>query len=136
MAWLVDTCLLIDIAEADPSFGISSAQLLDNTRPQGLIVCPVSYVELAPVFGGDERAQQEFLYHLSVNWREPWTEADTRAAATGWNRYVLARRSDKMRKRPLADVLIGGFAMRFQGLLTRNPGDFESVFPQLTIRAP
>lgn len=136
MAWLVDTCLLIDVAEADLSFGISSAQLLDNTRTDGLILCPVSYVELAPVFGGDERAQQEFLYHLSVSWREPWTEADTHAAATGWNRYVLARRNGKIRKRPMADVLIGGFAVRFQGLLTRNPSDFESVFPQLTIRTP
>jgi hypothetical protein len=24
MAWVVDTCLLIDIAEADPAFGVAS----------------------------------------------------------------------------------------------------------------
>jgi predicted nucleic acid-binding protein len=136
MAWVVDTCLLIDVAEADPSFGVSSAQGLDRLRTDGLIICPVSYVELAPVFNGDEMAQQEFLYHLSVGWREPWTEADTRASATGWHRHVVGRRTGSVRKRPVADVLIGGFAVRFQGLLTRNPSDFRTIFPRLTIRTP
>jgi hypothetical protein len=31
MAWAVDTCLLIDVAEADPTFGVPSAKLLDQT---------------------------------------------------------------------------------------------------------
>jgi hypothetical protein len=38
MAWAVDTCLLIDVAEADPIFGIGSAQLLDRLRPDGLVI--------------------------------------------------------------------------------------------------
>ena len=29
MAWVVDTCLLIDVAEADPTFGVASAKLLE-----------------------------------------------------------------------------------------------------------
>ena len=33
MAWVVDTCLLIDVAEADPAFGIGSAKLLDTNAP-------------------------------------------------------------------------------------------------------
>ena len=48
MAWVVDTCLLIDIAEADPTFGVASAKLLDLKRPEALTICPVTYVELAP----------------------------------------------------------------------------------------
>jgi hypothetical protein len=44
MAWVVDTCLLIDVAEADPHFGVSSAQFLDRLRPEGLIICPMSQV--------------------------------------------------------------------------------------------
>ena len=28
MAWVVDTCLLIDVAEADPTFGAASAKPL------------------------------------------------------------------------------------------------------------
>lgn len=58
MAWVVDTCLLIDVAEADPRFGVLSAQLLDRQRPVGLVICPVSDVELAPVFNAGEALQQ------------------------------------------------------------------------------
>jgi hypothetical protein len=36
MAWVVDTCLLIDVVEADPTFGTRSAKLLDSKRPDGL----------------------------------------------------------------------------------------------------
>ena len=71
MAWVVDTCVLIDIAEADPTFGVPSAMLLDTKRPDGLTLCPVTYVELAPVFNGDLIAQNEFLFHLGVLWPEP-----------------------------------------------------------------
>jgi hypothetical protein len=53
MPWVVDTCLLIDVAEADPAFGVASARLLDVKRVDGLAICPVTNVELAPVFNGD-----------------------------------------------------------------------------------
>ena len=61
MAWVADTCLLIDVAEADPAFGVASAALIDSKRAEGLAVCPITYAELAPVFGGDATAQNEFL---------------------------------------------------------------------------
>lgn len=48
MAWVVDTCVPIDIADADPHFGVASAQFLDSKRPSGLLICPVTFVELAP----------------------------------------------------------------------------------------
>ena len=50
MPWVVDTCLLIDVAEADPAFCTASAALLDAKRPEGLTISPVTYAELAPVF--------------------------------------------------------------------------------------
>lgn len=53
MAWVVDTCLLIDIAIGDPVFGEASAKLIDSKRAGGLSICPVSYAELSPVFAGD-----------------------------------------------------------------------------------
>lgn len=55
MAWGVDTCLLIDVAVADPTFGNASARLLDARQAAGLVICPVTYIELAPVFAGDLR---------------------------------------------------------------------------------
>ena len=136
MAWVVDTCVLIDVAEADPSFGVASAQFLDLKRTEGLGICPVTYIELAPVFNGDEAAQNEFLSNLGVAWPEAWTLADTEEAYRAWQRHVSARRSGKSPKRPLADILIGAFAMRFDGILTRNGVDFQLVFPSLTILAP
>ncbi len=48
MAWVVDTCLVIDVAEADPTFGVASAKLLDNKRADGLTICPI-YPEM--IFG-------------------------------------------------------------------------------------
>jgi hypothetical protein len=42
----------------------------------------------------------------------------------------------KAPKRPLADILIGAFASRCDGILTRNEGDFRQVFPSLVIAAP
>ena len=136
MAWVVDTCLLIDVAEADQSFGEVSATLIDSKRANGLIVCPVSYAELAPVFNGDQIAQNEFLFNLGVAWPEAWTLADTMAAHAAWHRYVAAKRAGKVTKRPIADVLIGAFASRFDGILTRNESDFRSVFPTLNISVP
>ena len=136
MAWVVDTCLLIDVAEADPRFGIASAQLLDRQRIDGLVICPASDVELAPVFSGDDSLQEQFLHSLAVSCREPWTAADTRAARQAWHQYVTRRRTAPTPKRPLADVLIGAFAMRFDGILTRNEADFRQLFPTLKVLTP
>ena len=44
-------------------------------RADGLVVSPVTYVELAPVFDGDTARQEYFLYHLEVSWTEAWTRA-------------------------------------------------------------
>jgi predicted nucleic acid-binding protein len=136
MAWVIDTCLLIDVAEADPTFGISSANLLDARRTEGLTICPVTYVELAPVFNGDRDAQNDFLLKLGAIWPEAWTLDDSIAAHSAWQRYVTGKREGKFPKRPVADVLIGAFASRFDGLLTRNEADFKTVFPNLRIVPP
>ncbi len=136
MAWVVDTCLLIDVAEADPAFGVASAKLLDGKRAVGLTICPVTYVELAPVFNGDQTAQNEFLFNLSVTWPDSWMQADTEEAHRAWHRYVSNRRTTHVTKRPLADILIGAFAARFDGILTRNESDFRQVFPNLSITTP
>ena len=136
MPWVVDTCLLIDIADADPQFAVDSAVLLDARKGDNLLISPVTYAELAPVFDGDVVRQETFLFHLQVSWTEAWTRTETLSAHAAWHRYVLERRLRRIAKRPMADILIGAFAERFDGLLTRNAGDFKEVFPNLTIVAP
>jgi len=136
MAWVVDTCLLLDIGLDDPKFAEKTERLLRARSRDGLVICPITFVELAPAFGGDTKAPGEFLLNLGIESREDWTWADTAKAATSWAHYVRKRRAKQIAKRPVADVLIGSFASRFQGLLTRNRADFTDIFPQLSIIEP
>jgi hypothetical protein len=136
MAWVVDTCLLLDVALDDPKFSPGSARLLDEKLADGLVVYPVSVVEISPVFAGQMSAVTEFLERLNIPATEPWTHPDTQAAFTAWHNYVAAKRQGQITKRPIADVLIGAFAMRFQGLLTRNASDFRQLFPALPMIEP
>jgi len=113
--WVVDTCVVLDVFEHDPDFGLPSAKCLEKLLPDGLCVSPVTMVELAA---------------------EAWTSADTAAAHLAWHTYVQARRAGDAAKRPVADLLIGGFALNRDGLVTRNPKDFKRWFPKLSIREP
>jgi len=136
MPWVVDTCLLIDVLDDDPAFGRDSARLIDDKAPEGLVVCPVSFVELAPAFLGDRHRQEYFLRQINVDFGVDWTWLDTENAFAAWHRYTAGKRAGKLPKRPIADVQIGAFAVRFQGLLTRNRGHFTAVFPDLPILSP
>jgi len=133
MAWAVDTCMLIDVLDDDPRFGRSSALTLESHAGDGLVACPLTYAELAPAFLGDVALQDEFLHGVGIDFLQDWTWADTRRAHEAWHRFVDRRRSQSLPRRPLADVLIGAFASRFQGLITRNAGDFEPIFPNLNL---
>ncbi len=136
MAWVVDTCVLVDVLDNDPAFGEASAACLDRHLPDGISVCPVTFIELAPAFLGDEARQIEFLTRVGVSFEEDWARADTRAAHAVWSRYIEQKRTGNVPRRPLADVLIGAFACRFEGLITRNAGDFKRLFRDLTIVEP
>jgi predicted nucleic acid-binding protein len=136
MPWVVDTCILLDVLEDHPKFGPASALILDGLAEDGLTLCPVTYAELAPAFEGDSSLQDEFLIGVGVDFRQDWLWEDTLQSHEVWNDFVRRRRSRLVPKRPLADVLIGAFALRHQGLITRNQGDFASIFPRLSIRSP
>lgn len=136
MAWVVDTCVLLDVLMEDPTFGRPSAQVLEACLEEGLVICPMTYVELSPALQGDRALQNEFLAGVGVSFRQDWTWADTVQAHQIWNEFVRRKRSGQLPRRPLADVLIGAFASRFQGLITRNPEDFTKLFPSLPLRVP
>lgn len=134
--WVVDTCVILDVFENDPSFGAHSAKLLERLLPDGLTLSPATMVELAPAFQGDMAEQKRFLEQVGISHAEPWTPNDTDAAHQAWNSYITARRTQKLPRRPIADILIGAFAINRQGLITRNPSDFRPWFPKLTVRQP
>jgi len=136
MAWVVDSCVLIDVAIDDPAFGRASAYCLQSRLRQGLVICPVTHVEIAPVFDGDRALQERFLEDAGIDWTEPWVSADTDLAHQSWAKYVLKRRQGNIRRRPITNVLIGAFAARFDGLITRNPDDFHRLCPGLKLIRP
>ncbi len=135
MAWVVDTCVVIDVFENDPGHGLASARLLESLRTHSLVISPVTFVELSPAFGGDLVEQNRFLELAGIGSGQDWTAADTEAAHAAWSRHVTVRRAGRAVRRPVADILIGAFASRFQGLVTRNQRDFRPWFPRLAIKS-
>ena len=135
-AWVVDTCVVLDIALNDPVHGVKSAQFLHSKLGDNLMICAVTFVELSPVFGGKAGELKQFLTGARIDWQEPWTLADTEAAHDGWWRHVVQKRRGVVPRRPVADLLIGAFASRARGLITRNPDDFTKFYPDLTVLSP
>lgn len=136
MAWVVDSCVLLDVALKDPEWGLQSAEILEARRPEGLVVCPVTVIEITPQFGGDIGEVRKFLAILGASGQEGWLDADTRTAAKAWSGYVAEKRKSgvvRAGKRPVADLMIGAFATRFEGLITRNPEHFRPWFPGLEL---
>ena len=80
------------------------------------------------------------LTHLlrRVERAERWQEQDTAKAARAWSRHIARRREHPphFATSPVTDVLIGGFAMRFDGLITRTTGDFRALLPSLRLARP
>jgi predicted nucleic acid-binding protein len=127
MSWVVDTSVLLDIRLPDPVFGTGSAQCLSERLESGLVICPVTFVELAPAFSGNRDLQEAFLREVGVDWLVSWSWTDTIAAHQLWSEHVTQKRAGGPVKRPIADILIEAFARRFEGLITRNPRHFSSV---------
>jgi len=136
MGWVVDTCVLLDICTADPLFSAPSAACLTRLQGDGLVVSPLTYVELAPAFRGDREPQDRFLASAAIAATGAWTQADTDVAHALWHSYAAKRRQSALPRRPIADVLIAAFASRWQGLITRNVTDFRQVAPALTLIDP
>ncbi|NLL82612.1 MAG: type II toxin-antitoxin system VapC family toxin [Lentisphaerae bacterium] len=136
MSWVVDTCLILDVLLSDASFGQSSANLIDRLQPEGLVVSPVAYIELAPAFLGVRKRQDDFLAAVGIDYKAPWLSIDTMQAHKAWARHIELKRSGMEDKRPIADILIGAYAINRKGLLTRNSKDFASTFPSLKIITP
>lgn len=124
---MVDTSVLLDIHSADPVFSRASASCLTRHLRDGLVVCPISYVELAPAFLADAVKQEAFLKLVGASYLTSWTREDTLAAHRLWADHIKQKRAGQLSRRPIADVLIEAYAQRFQGIITRNPKHFTTV---------
>ena len=136
MSLVVDTCVIIDVLDGRSPFSKASAKTLDKYADEGLLIAPISYVELAPAFLGDENRKRDFLLDLGIDLPPLIDNTDLSAAHAAWYRQVLRKRQGKAPRRPIADVTIGALASVNDGLITRNVKDFRALFPKLRIISP
>ena len=131
MDWVIDTCVLLDILDEIPPYAEAAAEALDEKAVEGeLTVAPITYVELSPAFNGDRAMQDLFLRNVGVNIDFGGNAAAVFTAHKAWYEHILRKRSGTEKKRPIADVMIGAFAMRKGGLITRNEADFKTLYPK------
>ena len=136
MIWVVDTCVIIDVLRGDKTFAAQSSMALQSKLDDVLSIAPLTYVELAPEFNGDMVAQNVFLDSMWIQRDFGGSEGAVLAAHKAWHEHILRKRTDGVKKRPIADIMIGAYAMQKGGLITRNEAEFRSLYPNLTILNP
>ena len=134
--WVVDTCVIIDILSGDGTFSVKSADAIDAKRGEGLVVAPLTYIELAPSFCGNVKDQDLVVSGLGIELDFAGNKDAVLTAHKAWYEHVLRKRLGAVAKRPIADVLIGAYALQKGGLITRNEADFRTLYPTLTIFNP
>jgi hypothetical protein len=75
----------LDIFEGNPGFATSAADLFARHAEEGLVICPMTYMELAPAFEGDRDLQDEFLGGVGAAYHESWGWEDTLQAHAAWH---------------------------------------------------
>ena len=136
MIWVVDTCIILDILDRHAEFAKSSSLAIQSKLDDVLTIAPISYVELAPAFNGDIVEQNAFLDGMWIQHDFGGSEETVLAAHKAWYEHVQHKRLGGVPKRPIADILIGAYAMQRGGLITRNETDFKTLYPNLTIFNP
>ncbi len=131
--WVIDTCVLLDLVCGTPAQVTAAEAALDAAPAR--TCCPVTLVELGPTFP-DPVKLREFLLDYDVDSTEAFTSDDAELGRAAWQRIIAQRRATGSPRRPIADVLIGAFAARRAGLITRNGGDFTGFYPALPIWVP
>lgn len=129
----VDTNVLLDVFQPDPSFGPASALALrDAMREGSLIACDVVWAEVGAHFDSRQAAGHA-LGELEVDFSAPTVFSSIEAGVVQ-REY---RQRGGTRERVMADFLIGAHAqLAADRLLTRDRGFFRSYFPALTVIDP
>lgn len=129
MPWVVDTCVLLDLVVGTDQQTADAEAVLSQAG--SVVVCPVTIIELGPTFP-DPGKLCDFLLDYGIDANEAFTPDDAEVGREAWQRIIAQRRATGSPRRPIADVLIGAFAARRAGLITRNQDDFIKLYPSLT----
>jgi hypothetical protein len=130
---LVDTNVLVDVAEHDPqwwSWSISQMRGLSLTH--SLIINAIIYAELASVYSSSAILDQKIATMNLV-----FEHIPRHAAFLAGKAYVLYRRQHGTRSNVLPDFFIGAHAAVLGcPLLTRDTCRYAAYFPSVRLIAP
>lgn len=133
MTVLVDSNVLIDVAEADPVWGEWSRRALDRAgASESLVVNPIVYAEVSIAF---ERIEEVEAVLPAASFKRE--QIPFEAAFLAGKAYLTYRRRGGASRSPLPDFFVGAHAMvAGHRLLTRDARIYRTYFPRLDIIAP
>ena len=130
---LIDSNIIIDILDADPSWAEWSQERVREARRSGnAVINPLIYAEVAGAYA--VQADADRALNTTVYRREslPWE-----AAFSAGRIFRMYRSGGGFKRSPLPDFYIGAHAdVRGYALLTRDPRRYRKYFPSLEIIAP
>ncbi|MGH3827918.1 MAG: type II toxin-antitoxin system VapC family toxin [Pseudonocardiaceae bacterium] len=133
MITAVDTCVLLDVFTADPTFGPASRDCLGECLAVGsVLACAVVWAETSACFPEPESTEAAM-----ATLRATFSALEKRSADHAGEAWRSYRQDGGPRQRVVADFLIGAHAsLQADRLLTRDRGFYRSYFPDLTVVDP
>lgn len=129
---LVDSCVLIDVFDADPQWQQWSLDALQTYQGEGLAVNALVCAEIAPSFGSVQQMQNALdLVHLVYSPLSPT------AAYLASQAFAAYRKNKGPKSGTLPDFFIGAHAQT-QGwaILTRDKARYRTYFPAVKLITP
>jgi predicted nucleic acid-binding protein len=130
---LIDSCVLVDVIDADPIWSAWSGEQLDLWSSRGpLVINDIVYAELSMGFDTVD-ALDKFVDQAQLDMRRMPRDA-LFLAARAWQRY---RRRGGTRHGMLPDFFIGAHAAVLGiPMLTRDPSRYRTEFRSLRLVTP
>ena len=130
---LVDSNVIVDVAEADPTWrewsATKLAELADNTV---LVINPIIYAEVSVGYRSPEELEAAIGHELFRREPLPWE-----AAFLAGRCFQIYRRRGGARRSPLPDFFIGAHAAVLgYHILTRDAARYRAYFPTVQLIAP
>ena len=130
---LIDSNVLIDVFQNDPSWYVWSRDAIARARGDGeVVVNPVVAAEVATEFSSIEKWSRLLTSGLWTTEGLPWRAAYLAGAA-----HRAYRQRGGQRERTLPDFLVGAHAeVRGYRIVTRDPRRYRAYFPAVDVIAP
>jgi len=133
VAVLVDSNVLLDVINGDPTWGDWSSAALERAINTSIaVVNPIVYAEVSVGFDRIEDLEEALPADLYRREALPFE-----AGFLAGKAFLRYRRAGGARTAPLPDFLIGAHAaIAGHQVLTRDPARYRTYFPSLDLIAP